>query len=191
MMTFHELVQKRRSVREFENRSVPRPVIEEMIHESCMAPSARNGQPWQFVVIDDGRLIQKLSDESKRNLIGELEDEPGSPLKAYEAYLKDERSHLFWNAPCLVYIGSSVKVASLSVDCALAAAYFMFSAAARGLGTCWVALGSRIRDPGIRREIGMPETFRIIAPVILGYPRRIPAPLPRREPDIIWAPPAV
>jgi nitroreductase len=60
----------------------------------------------------------------------------------------------------------------------------MFSAAARGLGTCWVNLGSEINNPDIRREIGLPDSCRIVAPMILGYPQSIPSPS-ERKPEIL------
>jgi nitroreductase len=61
----------------------------------------------------------------------------------------------------------------------------MFSAAAKDLGTCWIALGSEIKDLALRREIGMPEDYQIIAPIILGYPKNIPTTPVRNEPNIL------
>jgi nitroreductase len=61
----------------------------------------------------------------------------------------------------------------------------MFSAVARGLGTCWVDLGGDIRDPGLLEEIGLPADHKIIAPVIIGYPKKIPKMSEKRQPDIL------
>jgi nitroreductase len=61
----------------------------------------------------------------------------------------------------------------------------MFSAADKGLGTCWVALGANIRDPKLRAELGIPENCRIVAPIILGYPKALPAASERHEPEIL------
>ena len=79
----------------------------------------------------------------------------------------------------------SVNVRSLDVDCALAVSYMMFSAVQRGLGTCWVALGAQIKDPKIKTEIGMPDDCRIVAPVIIGYPKEIPPASERNAPKIL------
>ena len=57
---------------------------------------------------------------------------------------------------------------SLDVDCSLFACYFMLAAAARGLGTCWIALGSNVRNAELLREIGIPDDCRIVAPIIIG-----------------------
>ena len=74
---------------------------------------------------------------------------------------------------------------SLQLDCSLAACYFMFAAAARGLGTCWINLGIEIRNLEIQKAIGMSEDFRIVAPMTLGYPKAVPALPIRNEPKIL------
>lgn len=91
---------------------------------------------------------------------------------------------MFYNAPCLVYITGPKNVHSAPADCSLAASYFMLSAADRGLGACWVDLGSHIKDKSLLSGLGIPESHRIIATLILGYPRLVPERLPRNEPKI-------
>ena len=71
------------------------------------------------------------------------------------------------------------------MDCALAASYLMLSAAARGLGSCWVDLGARIYDRKLREEIGLTDDLAIVAPIIIGYPKAIPAYPTRKEPVIL------
>ena len=61
----------------------------------------------------------------------------------------------------------------------------MFAATARGLGTCWVTLGADLRDPLILKGIGLPENCRIVAPIILGYPKSIPSAPARNDPEIL------
>ena len=71
------------------------------------------------------------------------------------------------------------------MDCALFAAYFMLAAADRGLGTCWVNLGSHIRDPEMKKEIGLPDGQVIVAPIIVGWPAAIPQAPERKPPHIL------
>jgi len=71
------------------------------------------------------------------------------------------------------------------VDCVLAACYFMFSASEIGLGTCWIGLGTSIQDPDLLKLIGMPEDHKIVAPLIVGYPKNIPSPAEKIEPQIL------
>ena len=117
--------------------------------------------------------------------MADLDDNPTSTAKRYEAALRDPKFNVFYNAPSLVIICGDKHSQSLKVDCALAASYLMFSAAARGLGTCWVDLGSRIYDPKLLEEIGLTDDLAIVAPIIIGYPEAIPTIPPRNEPIIL------
>jgi hypothetical protein len=46
-------------------------------------------------------------------------------------------------------------------------------------------MGTHINDPGLLKEIGLPEDLRIVAPIVVGHPKRIPDPPERNEPHII------
>jgi len=185
MNTFEELLQKRRSIRDFEEREVSLPLIQEIIRESTLAPSASHGQPWYFIIITNRDVMKRLSDECKRSLLARIEANPDMPLSGYKEALQNAGFNIFYNAPCVVYIAGRAETGSLDVDCALLASYLMFSAAQRGLGTCWIGLGAHIDNPEIRHEIGLSEECRIVAPIIMGYPGLIPEPLPREEPKIL------
>lgn len=185
MHDFQTLLRKRRSVREFEAREVPEGLIRDILRESCLAPSAMNRQPWRFSVVANRSTIRRLSDESKKNLLADLEADPTSPIRRYEDLLRNPGFNVFYDAPCVVYICGPCEVNSLQVDCALAASYLMFSAAARGLGTCWVALGANLRDPALLGELGITADLRIVAPVIVGFPKAVPELPERNEPVIL------
>lgn len=184
-MTFSELLQKRRAIRDFEEKEVPWKVIEEILQESTLAPSASNNQPCRFAVVSCRKTIKALSDESKANLLRDFHDKKSQLNPNYVAMLQNEQFNVFYNAPCVIYIVGAKSVGSLDVDCALAASYIMFGAAARGLGACWVALGATIRNPKLRGELGISENQRIVAPIILGYPKAIPEPSERHAPEIL------
>jgi nitroreductase len=182
MTDFFELLQTRRSIRQFEDKEVALETIREIIEDSCLAPSAANGQPWRFIVVNNKDLIKRLSDESKQNILAFIEQNPESTSKKYEAA---PDFNVFYNAPCLVYIVGSKQARNLYVDCSLAACYFMFGATARGLGTCWVGLGTSILDPDLLELMQVPEDHKIVAPLILGYPKGIPGTPQRNEPQIL------
>ena len=185
MTDYFDLLKTRRSIRDFEDRNIPLDMIRDMIRESCLAPSSGNLQPWRFIVINNRALIKKLSDESKKNLVSYIERNPDAPVRKYEDALRNKHFNVFYNAPSLIYILGLKEVGSAQIDCALAASYFMFSAAARGLGTCWVALGKHIQDPKLFEEIGMPKGCEIVAPIIVGYPKNVPDVPQRMEPQIL------
>lgn len=53
-MEFKELIEKRRSIRKFSERAVPREVVDRILHETLSAPSARNTRTTHLVVVDEG-----------------------------------------------------------------------------------------------------------------------------------------
>ena len=185
MMTFPELLKNRRAIREFQDKVVSLDTIKGILQESTLAPSASNGQPCQFIIVNNRQMLKKLSDESKKNLLLDFAENKTSLNPMYAEMLKNENYNVYYNAPCLIYVVGSKSIRSLDVDCALAASYVMFGATQRGLGTCWVHLGSYIRDQKMKAEIGMPEDCRIVAPVIIGYPKEIPAASERHAPQIL------
>ena len=185
MTDFFELFNKRRSIRNFEEKKVPLDIINEIIKESCFAPSSGNGQPWRFIIVNNKDVIKSLSDDSKKNILCYIEKNPDSPTKKYEAALRSPDFNVFYNAHSLVFIVGPKQIRSLHVDCALAACYFMFSASARDLGTCWIGFGTNIQDPKLLKLIGMPKDHKIVAPIIIGYPKGIPSPPERMEPQIL------
>src|SRR5450759_976441 len=168
MMTFTELLKNRRAIRDFQEKVVDLDIVKEILKESCLAPSASNGQPWQFIIVNNRQTLKKLSDESKKNLLQDFAENKTSLNPNYVDMLKNENFNVFYNAPCLIYVIGSKSVRSLDVDCALAVSYIMFGAVQRGLGTCWVNLGAYIRDQKIKSELGIPDDCRIIAPIIIG-----------------------
>ena len=184
-MDFEQLMGQRRSVRDFLDKPVPESLVLQLIQDSCSAPSAANNQPWHFIIVLDKGMIKALSDEAKKNIIAGIRKQPSSPVASYLSQLEQASFNVFHNAPGLVFILGDPRIPSLVFDVSLAAAYFMFSAASRGLGTCWIGLGREIRDAELLASIGVPDGFRIIAPIIVGYPRRIPPAPPRKEPEIL------
>jgi nitroreductase len=184
-MTFGELLENRRSIRRYQERPVPVHLVQEMIEESTLAPSAGNEQPWKFVIVHDREMLERLSDESKRNILARIAANPDDYANKYVKMLSNASFNVFYNAPCLVMILGPSSRKNLHVDCALAAGYFMMAAASRGLGTCWVNLGAEIHDPALRDALGIPEQCTIVAPLTLGYPARIPPVPKRKRPEIL------
>ena len=58
--TFHDVMGRRRSVRFFSDKPVPREIIEEIVAAAGTAPSGANKQPWRFVAVERADLKQKI-----------------------------------------------------------------------------------------------------------------------------------
>ncbi len=59
-LDFHSDIRRRRSVREFSDRPVPREVIEECLRAAGTAPNGANLQPWHFTVVSDPAIKQQI-----------------------------------------------------------------------------------------------------------------------------------
>ena len=184
-MTYEELLKNRRSIRQYTDDPVSLKLVQEIIKESTFAPNSGNEQPWKFIVVNNKKMIEKISDKSKKNILARILANPEDYAKKYQGMLKKESFNVFYNAPCLVIILGVSSCKNLYVDCALAAGYLMMAATSRGLGTCWVNFGTEIHDPIMKNELGISDNYTIVAPISLGYPERIPPAPKRNEPEIL------
>ena len=80
---FYDLFQKRRTVREFDEKRVPRAVLESILKTAGSAPSGANRQPWKFVVVTDMELKKKI------RLAAEKEEKESYENRMSDQWLKD------------------------------------------------------------------------------------------------------
>jgi nitroreductase len=184
-MAFSEVLLKRRSIRKYLDKPVEIDLLKNIIHESTLAPSAGNEQPWKFIIVQNPSVLQKISEDCKENLLARIAANPNDYAKKYERMLQNETFNIFYNAPCLVLILGERHVKNLLFDCTLAASYLLMSAAAKGLGTCWINFARELKNPALLEQIGVPENHTIIAPIIIGYPAIVPSPPKRKTAPIL------
>ena len=60
-MELNEVIDKRRSIRKYINKKISKEVVECLIDNARLAPSAKNRQPWNFVVVQD-TIKNKIAD---------------------------------------------------------------------------------------------------------------------------------
>lgn len=102
---FRRELRRRRTVRDFSERAIPREVVEECIRAAGTAPNGANHQPWHFVVVSDPALksrIREAAEEEERAFY-----RGGAPrewLEALAALGTDEHKPFLETAPCLVVI---------------------------------------------------------------------------------------
>jgi len=184
-MNLSDILINRRSVRNYQAKPVPTDIIQHIINDSILAPSAGNEQPWKFIVVSNQKMIDRISAECKKNFLERIATNPNDYAKKYEKMLQKEAFHIFYHAPAVVFIIGEERIKNLVADCALAASYFMLSATSKGLGTCWVNFGTEINNPELRDELGIPENHKIVAPLALGYPVKTPAIPLRKEQQVL------
>ena len=102
---FYDSMRRRRTVRDFSSRVVPREVIENCLRTAGSAPSGANMQPWHFVVVSDPdikRAIREAAEEEERRFYSQR----ATPewLEALAPLGTDEHKPFLDTAPYLIVI---------------------------------------------------------------------------------------
>ena len=103
--TFNNLMQKRRSVREFSSEEIPIEIIKNCIKAAGSAPSGANKQPWHFVIVKSAEAKKEIRTEAEKE-----EQEfyngkaPTEWLKDLEPFETNEQKPFLEQAPYLIAI---------------------------------------------------------------------------------------
>ncbi|MDI6889755.1 MAG: nitroreductase family protein [Thermodesulfovibrionales bacterium] len=148
-----EIIKTRRSIRRYKKEIPDERLIKRCIEAACYAPSSKDSQPWSFVLVKD---IEKIKELSK--------------TQPYSRFLE--------NAPIvIVALADENKSTHWLEDCSCATMLLLLEAHSLGLGGCWNAVylpGTREREDHVRRVLGIPKDYRIIANIGLGFPDEKP-----------------
>ncbi len=142
-----DAITSRRNVREFADRAIDASVLDQILEAGRRAPSSRNWQPWDFVVVTDRAQLQELSKVWRG--AGHVAHSAAT-IALVPAVIADERSREL-----------------AQYDLGQATMAMMIAAADHGVGTGH----SAVEDQAKAREVlGLPDD-RVVAYLIdLGYP---------------------
>jgi nitroreductase len=183
VMEFMDVIRNRRAVREYTDAKIEASVIDRLIYTATLAPSAMNLQPWAFAVTLDREHIERFS----KHAMDMLMEDCTNPLEGYVRKHLEENPQftIFYHAPALVLVIAKTDEAQAKEDCCLAAEVLMLAARNEGLGSCWIGLARTWLDlPSTKRELGIPEHYHVVAPIVLGHPKQWPEPHERLDPQI-------
>jgi nitroreductase len=138
-----EALMTRRSIRHYTSQAVPRDMIEKIVDAGRMAATACNEQPWEFVVVTDPAVRAPLAE-----------------LSIHGKFIAE--------APACIVVLSKEWMFFLE-DGAAATQNLLVAARALGLGTCWISGDKKPTAPEILKLLGVPEGFRLISLVALGW----------------------
>lgn len=180
-----EAIRGRRSIRAYREEPLDGGVIKQLIDVAVYAPTGSNAQPWAFSVVENKDFLKKWSDLSKKVLLERMRDHSNPRLLGYRPVLENPDFNIFFNAPSLVAVYGDPESNNYINDCSMAALNMMLAAYERGLGSCWIGFAVAAGDlPEIKEPLNVPERFRIVAPVVLGYPERQWPVMKRKDPVI-------
>jgi nitroreductase len=149
-----EVIRRRRSVRGLGPVSIPRAHLETIVDAGRLAPSGKNTQPWEFIVITKPETIAALA--QVQALLGQA--------SAIVAVVVDEHASPFWLE-----------------DASAAAENMLLAIAALGYGSRWIEGTLLPKEAGAKEVLGVPADKRLTILLPIGAPVYPDEPKPKRS----------
>lgn len=189
-MEWLDTLHGRRAVRAYADAPPSPEQLDAVLEAATWAPSGMNLQPWRFYLVEGRPALKAISDKAKVHALDGLQGRAES--QALRGMLEAPDFNLFYDAPALIIICSAEEGEMALKDCCLAAGALMLAAFAEGLGTCWIGLAEGwLARPEARRWLGLPDTVRPVAPIIIGVPSGSAAAPARAPPRIVRLSPPI
>ncbi len=150
-----EAIRTRRSIREYTDQPVSHDAIEELLNAAMNAPSAANEQPWQFIVIDDRNILDRIP-----------------TISPY--------AEMCTRAQVAVLVCADLRLLRMPdfwvQDCAAATENLLLAAHEIGLGAVWTGVYPvEDRVQGFRTLFSLPDHIVPFALVPIGHPASVPS----------------
>jgi nitroreductase len=154
-MSVLDVILSRRSIRHYEDKEIPKDVLDKIAEAGRQSPSAANRQPYRFVIVTDSEIKKEVSGLLSR-------------------FLK--------NTPAII-VGCADQKSLLTgkwavVDTAIALENMVLAAWSLGVGSCWV--GS-FDEQKVKNALHIPQDWKVVALVALGYPVEKPKQRKRKD----------
>ena len=163
-MKFIELAEKRCSIRGYTAEPVPEAMLNEILQAGNLAPTAKNLQPFHFIVVRDSGKLDDLARTYPRPFFREAPVVIVICTESAAGWVREHHDHKNYS----------------EVDAAIATDHMTLAAADLGLGTCWIAAF----DPeGVKRAMDLPAGIEPIALLPLGFPHAEGRPKTRKPLD--------
>ena len=146
-------IQARRSIRKYEDKPLPKELLDDLLESARLAPSANNAQKWSIIVVTDKELLQQLVPASgNQRFVGE----------------------------CSVYLVGVAEPGFFysAIDMTIALDHLTLYAVEKGLGTCWVGDfdGNKVKE-----ILNFHKERKVPICLTLGYPAQAPAARKRKK----------
>ncbi len=165
-MEFWEVLQNRRSIRQFDTeRNVSSEDVERLLEAAILAPTAGDRQPWHFVVVRDLKTKEAVSRTALRQ--GFIATAPVMIVVCGEPERSGARR------------GHEMAELHTVQDTSAAIEHILLAATDMGLGSCWV---SALREGELRQILMLSEAFQPLAIIPIGYVGQRPGPRQPRRP---------
>lgn len=137
-----DAIRTRHSTREFAATTLAREAIEKLVEAGSLAPTARNVQPWEFIVVTRKDILEKIAEFA-------------------------ENGRFIKQASCCIAVVCKETKYYLEDGCA-ATENILLAAADTGLATCWVAGDKKPYCQDIKNLLGVPADCMLVSLIAVG-----------------------
>ncbi len=155
------ILRNRRSVREFEDKTVESDKVEILKEALLRSPSSRSINPWEFIFVSERQTLRDL------------------------ARCKPHGAAFVADAPlAVIVLGDTDRSDTCIEDCSIAAITLQYAAEALGLSSCWCQVRLRSHDQDrsaeeyLRELLEVPSNYMVECVIAVGYPARRGSPHP-------------
>ncbi len=140
-----EVLKTRRSIREYSDKEIAKELLEKIVEAARFSPTARNVQPWEFIIVTQPVSLKKLSE------------------------LAENGRFLAQAKACIAVFCADTKY-YLEDGCA-ATCNILLAATSLGIGSCWVAGDKKPYCAEVAKLLSVPAAYKLVSLVALGYPK--------------------
>ena len=161
---FLELLQKRRSIRKYLDKGVDSATIDQLVEAALRAPTSMGKNSWEFVIVTEPDLLQKLSNA------------------------KPHGSTFLKNAKLGIVVCGNPQITDVWIeDASIASAFVHLAATSLELGSCWIQIRERKHDERQTAEgyiaeiLNLPAHMRVESIIAIGHPDETKPGHPRKS----------
>ncbi|OGO20232.1 MAG: hypothetical protein A2144_08115 [Chloroflexi bacterium RBG_16_50_9] len=177
-----KVIRNRRSIKKYQAKEIADSELQAILEAAIYAPNSRNQQKWHFTVIQGKKIIDRLVETIKENIMN-------SNIEFLKQRANTPGYHTFHNAPAVIMISGDEKAPFIQIDCGAAAENIALAAESMNIGSNLMTSPELLfASPKVKeqkKELGIPDGYCHMCTVVLGY-KDGPAPdTPPRSKDVI------
>ena len=161
---FIELIQNRRSIRKYQDKTIEDEKIDFLVEALLRAPTSMGKNSWKFVVVTDTAVLEKLSTA------------------------KPHGATFLRNAALGIVICADPQISDVWIeDASIASIITHLAATSLNLGSCWIQIRERKHDDTqsaeayIAQVLSLPAHIKVLSIIAIGYPDERKSPHPKQS----------
>lgn len=186
-------LRSRRSIRNYKSEAIPKDQIQRLIEIARHAPSGRNAQDAEWLVIGGKKRLHNLAEGVADWMRHTLTDDPELAAAMHLDYTlarwESGVDIIFRDAPIVIIAHAELENPRGQSTCTIALTYLELAATGMGLGCCWAGYFQRAATtfPPLMEALSLPQGHQSFGAMMVGFPRfkyqRLPL---RKPPKITW-----